>query len=228
MERPEFIPFFKHVIDHDGCTNLDAIVYGYVYWLTRLKNEKCTASNETLANLAKTTPATVQQCLNNLEKSGFIRRLYEDDDARKGRKEILPLLVMAHRGISPSSQGVLAPANQNKSIKGEHINSASRGLNGISIVPVEEKKTRASRADSHILGVFKVWSEKYPKNWEVNTTQRGAAQRLLDERGLEQIQRAVAFYRENKDTPFCPVVDTPYKLDSKWNDLGEFKKRNNL
>lgn len=90
--------------------------------------------------------------------------------------------------------------------------------------PVEKKK----RVDSDVLAVFAAFSLKYPKNWEANTTQRGAAKRLLEERGMEQILKAIVFYRENKELPFCPVVDTPYKLDSKWNDLGEFKKRNSL
>lgn len=121
MERPEFFPFFRDIIDHEDCKNTEAIVYGYIYWLTRLKNERCTASNDTLAHLAKTTPGTVQQSLNTLEKAGFIRRIYQDNDPRSGRLEIIPLLVMGNRPISPDSQRVLAPANQNKSIERKHI-----------------------------------------------------------------------------------------------------------
>lgn len=89
-------------------------------------------------------------------------------------------------------------------------------------------KRAGKRVDEPILEVFRVFTPKYPKNWEANTTQRNAAQRLLDEHGLEQVRSAVRFYFENKDTDFCPVVDTPYKLDSKWGDLFGFKEKNNL
>lgn len=97
------------------------------------------------------------------------------------------------------------------------------------IVEVREDKKppKPSRADSHVLEVFRLFG-RYPKVWEANRTQRGAAERLHQEHGIEQIKKAIAFYREHSEEPYCPVVDTPWKLDNKWNDLHTFKEKNNL
>lgn len=89
-------------------------------------------------------------------------------------------------------------------------------------------RKKTVRVDEHLLEVFRVFSVRYPKNWEANTTQRNAAQRLVDEHGIEQIKKAVEFYNANKDTEYCPNVNTPMKLDSKWTDLFDFKKKNGL
>ena len=116
--------------------------------------------------------------------------------------------------------------------KNTHILSAERGLNHFPsngfdiVVETEHPKSPSKRVDEHVLAVFRCFG-KYPKVWEVNRTQRGAAERLF-ERGIEQVQKAVNFYREYKDHNFCPNVSDPWKLDNKWGDLYEFKKKNSL
>ncbi len=109
--------------------------------------------------------------------------------------------------------------------------SASALISNETLQVIEEDsptKKKTKRIDEHLLEVFRVFSLRYPKNWEANTTQRNAAQRLVDEHGLEQIKKAVEFYNANKDTEYCPNVNTPMKLDSKWTDLFDFKKKNGL
>lgn len=66
---------------------------------------------------------------------------------------------------------------------------------------------------------------KHPANWKINKTQLQAAENLYTERGSEQILKALNFYKENKEDKFCPVINSPYDLDSKWNKLISFKKR---
>lgn len=123
------MPFFREVIDEPKCTNLDAILYGYIYWLTKLKNERCTASTKTLAELCKSTEGSIRVSLTALEKAGFIQRKYKDDNPRNERLEIIPLLAFgkvlatANRGVSHNSHEVLATVAQNKSIEEEHINT---------------------------------------------------------------------------------------------------------
>lgn len=65
----------------------------------------------------------------------------------------------------------------------------------------------------------------YPKNWIINKTQLQAAENLFLERGLEQIIKALEFYKENQDKEFCPLITSPYDLDSKWSKLFSFKTR---
>lgn len=64
-----------------------------------------------------------------------------------------------------------------------------------------------------------------PANWRINKTQLQSAENLFTERGIEQIIKALQFYKENKDEEYCPVINSPYDLDSKWAKLVVFKKK---
>jgi len=87
------------------------------------------------------------------------------------------------------------------------------------------------RAKSASPLVFKVFLEVlgvYPPNWRLNRTQRLAAENLHAGRGLPAIRNALNFYKEHKDQEFCPIITSPYDLDSKWEKLKNFKKKNAL
>ncbi len=66
---------------------------------------------------------------------------------------------------------------------------------------------------------------KYPANWKINKTQLQSAENLFLERGVEQIIKALNFIKENKEDKFCPIINSPYDLDSKWAKMIGFKKR---
>lgn len=155
MERPEFVPFFREVIDHPDCTNIDAILYGYIYWLTKLKNEKCTASNETLASLAKTTPQTVKNSLNTLERAGLITRRFMNDDPKMGRSEVIPLLAFARvspvgdRGGNPQVTGGSPTGYQNKSIERENPARSADAPRARVIEEVYEDPTPLKEESAH-------------------------------------------------------------------------------
>ncbi len=90
-----------------------------------------------------------------------------------------------------------------------------------------EKPQKNKRVDEHILEVFSCFG-KYPKAWLTNRSQRKAAENLFEERGLEQVKKAVSLYLENREDKFCPAVNTPWDLDNKWGALVRFKNKNNL
>jgi hypothetical protein len=48
---------------------------------------------------------------------------------------------------------------------------------------------------------------------------------LFKEKGLDRIRRALEFYRENRGDKYCPAINSPYDLDSKWDKLLDFKKK---
>lgn len=232
MERPEFTLNFTQVAHHPTCTKIDAEVYGYIYWFTKLRNVRCTASNETLARLVGTTPQTIQNSLTSLEGAGFIRRVYKNNNRNSTRLEILPLLTFGR--VSPTDDSnyhlqmtQLSPTgDQSKSIEKEQILGAEAPapIREVSDTPTKPRK----RVDEPILEVFRLFAPKYPKIWEVNTAQRKAASVLRETKTLEQIETALKFYRENKTTQFCPDVSTPWKLANKWHDLFTFKEKHNL
>ena len=64
-------------------TLIDERLYGIIYWFTKLKNEKCTASNITLAKLVKTSPGTIKNSLTKLEEQKYIKRVMDEGFHRK-------------------------------------------------------------------------------------------------------------------------------------------------
>jgi len=79
------------VFEDKTLTQYDGYLYAVIYWFEKLKVGKCIASNRTLADVLNSTPSTVQNSLERLEKSGCIARIYSDR-ARKHRKEIRCLI----------------------------------------------------------------------------------------------------------------------------------------
>lgn len=73
-------------------TAIDRYIYGTIYWLTNLRNKKCTASNLIIAKATKggIVEQTVERGLFKLETGEHIKRTYYDK-ARRHRKEIVCL-----------------------------------------------------------------------------------------------------------------------------------------
>lgn len=91
--KPDFLVTPYAIVEDPRCTNVDERVYSVIYYFRKMRGEKCTASNDTIGEIAKTTSRTVQNCLTKLEKLGYIVRVFEDKEKRI-RKEIIPLVVM--------------------------------------------------------------------------------------------------------------------------------------
>lgn len=92
---------------------------------------------------------------------------------------------------------------------------------------VEEKKPRTKKYPNAptVRKIFLEVFGKNPASWSQHTVQLQACENLFTERGIEQIRSALEFYKENKDKEYCPVITSPYELDSKWSNLHTFKKR---
>ena len=91
IKPPSFIMIPYQLLADERVKPLDEKLYGFIYWFTRLKNERCTASNDVFADLLKTTPQVVQNCLTRLERGGYIKRVFKDRN-RRVRDEIIPLI----------------------------------------------------------------------------------------------------------------------------------------
>ena len=88
-------------------------------------------------------------------------------------------------------------------------------------ITTTKKQTKKYPNAQIVFGLF----GKYPANWKINKTQLQSAENLFLERGVVQILKAINFYKENKESEFCPVINSPYDLDSKWAKLISYKKR---
>lgn len=225
MDRPEFIITFRAVAHHPKLLPADATVFGYIYWMTRLKNEKCYASNDTLAGLTGLSVSTVRNSLQRLEEFGFIKRLYDEKNTTH-REEIQPLMgfssIMGATGVA----GGVLPTQQGGATGKEHTINKSIYIDTSEIVisQVKEELPLREKKDTEYLKVFSLW-ENPPKNWRLNRTQIQAAKNLLEEQTLDGVAKALSFAAKHKDDPYCPEVTSPYDLDSKWAKLLAFKNK---
>lgn len=94
----------------------------------------------------------------------------------------------------------------------------------IETITEEEKKPKTPPKYPHSKEVFGLWGA-YPRNWVANKTQLTAAENLFEERGIEDIKEALDFYRTHQKDKYCPEIDSPFDLDTKWVKLEAFLER---
>lgn len=106
--KPDFLitPYVVKV--HKKLRKGDGDVYAICYWLERLKDGKCTAGNDTIADLLDIEERSVRGALERLEAVWFVQRVY-DDPERRVRKEIRTLV---RYGVIPENPLPQTPAVQ--------------------------------------------------------------------------------------------------------------------
>lgn len=103
MYTPDFLITPYCVKSHEGLRPSDGDVYSVIYWYERLKDGKCTASNESIARVACCGVRNVRGSLDRLEKHGFIVRYYHDPETRVHRKQIKTTVYYQAPGAKPQS-----------------------------------------------------------------------------------------------------------------------------
>jgi len=134
--KPDFLikPYEVHA--HPGLRPSDGDVYAVVYWFEKMVNGKCTASNETIAEVACVKERSVGASLERLEQFGFIKRTFTDDTHRH-RKEIKALVHM-----TKDAKGDEPPIlkTKGKKVKTEKIEPGA-------IIPFEEQPEKVTPGD---------------------------------------------------------------------------------
>jgi len=89
-----------------------------------------------------------------------------------------------------------------------------------------EERTPSSNAKyPHAKEVF-AWFPKPQASWmSLKNVQEREYAEYLYERGEKNVKRALTFYEEYKDEPFCPKITKPSDLEKKWLDLTNFAKK---
>src|SRR3990167_2760927 len=167
----QFIPDYyitpTIVSNHANTEPFDEKVYAIVYWFEHMKDGKCTASNETIAAVAKPhdpQPRSVQNSLNRLEECGFIRRIYKDkskrhrlsthtlvrfklerngDDTSPQSEMAMALERNGDDSQSEMAMTILRKSNKEKELRRERDPSASIGY--LSSIPYDDMKMFMSR-----------------------------------------------------------------------------------
>ena len=78
-QLPDFITIPKPIMEDRKLSQLDWMVYGIVYWYSRLKLERCTLSNQSLAKMVHADPRSIRRSLTRLENNFHIIAEYSSD-----------------------------------------------------------------------------------------------------------------------------------------------------
>lgn len=90
---------------------------------------------------------------------------------------------------------------------------------------------KVKRHYKEVFNLFKEIQNTPPLTWNdwiMNTTEQKAADNLYTAKGLEQIQKALELYEDNKENKFIPKIYSPSSLVRKWKPLLDFKKDKKL
>lgn len=90
---------------------IDTKIYGCIYWMEKLRDGRCFASNGTIAKVIGTSSQGVADGIKRLVDSGHIKCIYEDNDKRI-RKQIITLVHMSSRVSSNEERGFLHMKNR--------------------------------------------------------------------------------------------------------------------
>lgn len=94
---------------------------------------------------------------------------------------------------------------------------------------LKQEKLKPTRKYPNAPAVRKVFLEvlgRNPLDWNKNKVQLTSCENLFEERGLVAIKNALEWYKENREKEFCPQINSPHDLDSKWTKLATFKRKN--
>lgn len=178
------------------------------------------ASNEWLSEQLKCSTRTITDAVARLEQMGFIV-------CERTRTTRVIKQKDSNQLLSPSQPTAIPDSNQLLSNADSNADNNTGSEAAYVIVKDEPEKQRKKEPDIP-KQVFQVFSDvigRSPLNWRTNTTQRTSAENLYTERGLGQIKKALEVYLEIRGEPFCPQINSPYDLDSKWTKLAAFKKK---
>ena len=204
-------------------------------WFCHYSNEEgtCFPSRTTLSNNLNCSIRTIDQYTKELVSKGFIKK-YSRISGNEKLSNLYQILL-----IDDSSSAELAqPEVQirtTSSVESAHRTISNRTISTqldeqssseeFLVVKDEEVEPRKPKKFDPTV-VFKLFrGGKFPLNWKTNVTERQAAENLYNERGVEQIVKALTFIAENHSHPFCPKIHKPSDLDRKWSNLIDFKKK---
>jgi len=82
MIKPDFLITPYEVHQCEELRPSDSTVYAVIYWFEKMKDGKCIASNELLAEISRVQERSLSGSLERLEKNGFIQRIFNPGGSR--------------------------------------------------------------------------------------------------------------------------------------------------
>ena len=102
MFKPDFLIIPYCIKANPNLRPSDGDVYAAIYWFERLKDGRCTAGNEAIADVACCGIRNVRGALERLESEGAIIRIWKDPDVKNIRSEIKTLIHYGRPVTAPT------------------------------------------------------------------------------------------------------------------------------
>jgi hypothetical protein len=182
---------------------LDSKVYATVYWLERLRDGRCYASNATIGKVVGSSSSGVANSLTRLRDKGYIHCHYNEAGGRIG------IVTLVHLSKNPYS-------------------NEEGGLTQTSNIGNKNKESISSETSEQIKKIYKLWLiymivdpevrlhgtadsrsaalEVATKSFRLTTKRRDAVARRLKDAGYDQLVRAIKsisqspFHRDGLDS----------------------------
>ncbi len=123
--KPDFLLIPYEVHKDKNLEQVDKIVFSVIYWLEHLRDGKCTASNEFIAEIALTTAGSVANSLLSLEKQDHISRKYKDEQRAEREYITTKHSFRKEGGVHPQVKGGSPTGEQIKNTNKEKNNTST-------------------------------------------------------------------------------------------------------
>lgn len=147
---PDFIQIPYQLIGDKTLAPIDRLVYGAVYFYSKMRGERCYATNAAIASLLASTSKTISRSLQKLEDRRYIMRGFSDPDTKVNRVEIIPLVAMGRlntRAFNTPNRGVTGQSISTPNGVGSTPNGVSKyPKQGTPILEVEMGSTEDETA----------------------------------------------------------------------------------
>lgn len=117
---PDFLIIPYPVIVDTALQPLDLKTYGVVYWMERLRNGRCTASNKTIAKFIGSSTGGVVNSLTRLQRNGYIKTEFNEDEQRVCIKTQIHFTTVNEGGTSTHAHGVHETMDRRSNTKREN------------------------------------------------------------------------------------------------------------
>lgn len=209
----------KHIL-----AGTDATAQAAYLWVCSFANEEgqCWPSRSKLSELLGCSLPSVDKAINKLCELGILSKEVRPIGGNRNLPNLYQIiLIQGGEGQYDLPSGAIQVATLSQGGLQELNPILTKSTQHGAEAPIEVVVER-TKPDTSYRQVFKVFSTS-PKGWMMHAPQIKAAKRLLADRGLDQIYKAMEFYREHEGEPYMVEIHTPFDLEAKWPRL--FKKK---
>lgn len=168
--------------------HLDKFVYAVIYWLERLKDGRCFASNRAIAKIVGSSSSGVANSLVRLRKRGYITIILNDNNQRK---EIRTLVFNTVNPYSNEEGGVTRSSNRKSNTKKEYMSETLTDIKKAYAIYLTRFKMDYQTYDRADTEKRKSMLEAASKKYKLTEKRKEKIAARLADAGLDMVVQAI-------------------------------------